>query len=449
MCIYADCKTIPVFNFEGETKRIYCNKHKTENMIDVKNKFCIEPNCKIRPSYNIEGDKKALYCYIHKLVNMVNIVSNLCIEPNCKTQPIYNIEGNKKALYCSSHKKEGMVNVKTKQCIELNCKIKATYNIEGQVNALYCTEHKKENMVNILSKTCEQEGCKIHPSYNIDGLKNARFCSSHKKEGMINIKNKFCKTHLCSTSVQDKYEGYCLYCFINMFPDIRSKICIHEGCKIHAHFNFKNQVKLLFCFSHKKDGMVDIKNKTCKNDWCSTQIKDKYEGYCLYCFINMFPDKPVSRNYKTKERATVEHILNKYPELTWTADKVVKDGCSKRRPDLLLDLGYQIIIIEVDENQHTDYDCSCENKRIMELSQDLGHRPIIFIRFNPDDYLDTGNTITSCWSNNKNGICTIKKSKQDEWIQRLNSLTSQLDYWIDPVNKTNKTIETVQLFYDI
>ena len=377
MCIYADCKTIPVFNFEGETKRIYCNKHKTENMIDVKNKFCIEPNCKIRPSYNIEGDKKALYCYIHKLVNMVNIVSNLCIEPNCKTQPIYNIEGNKKALYCSSHKKEGMVNVKTKQCIELNCKIKATYNIEGQVNALYCTEHKKENMVNILSKTCEQEGCKIHPSYNIDGLKNARFCSSHKKEGMINIKNKFCKTHLCSTSVQDKYEGY-----------------------------------------------------------------------CLYCFINMFPDKPVSRNYKTKERATVEHILNKYPELTWTADKVVKDGCSKRRPDLLLDLGYQIIIIEVDENQHTDYDCSCENKRIMELSQDLGHRPIVFIRFNPDDYLNKGNTITSCWSNNKNGICTIKKSKQDEWTQRLNSLTSQLDYWIDPVNKTDKTIETVQLFYD-
>ena len=79
---------------------------------------------------------------------------------------------------------------------------------------------------------------------------------------------------------------------------------------------------------------------------------------------------------------------------------------------------------------------------------DLGHRPIVFIRFNPDDYLDKGNTITSCWSNNKNGICTIKKSKQDEWTQRLNSLTSQLDYCVDPVNKTDKTIETVQLFYD-
>ena len=29
----------------------------------------------------------------------------------------------------------------------------------------------------------------------------------------------------------------------------------------------------------------------------------------------------------------------------------------------------------------------------MELSQDLGHRPIIFIRFNPDEYEIDGTTI--------------------------------------------------------
>jgi len=38
------------------------------------------------------------------------------------------------------------------------------------------------------------------------------------------------------------------------------------------------------------------------------------------------------------------------------------------------------IIIEVDENKHTDYDCSCEHKRLMELSQDLQHRPIVLSR---------------------------------------------------------------------
>lgn len=162
----------------------------------------------------------------------------------------------------------------------------------------------------------------------------------------------------------------------------------------------------------------------------------------------MFPDKPITRNYKTKEYAVVDYVKSIYSGYDWKTDRIVQDGCSKRRPDLLLDLGYQIIIIEVDENQHTDYDCSCENKRVMELSQDLQHRPIIFIRFNPDDYSKNSVNITSCWGNNKNGICTIKKSKKEEWAQRLDALTSQINYWIHPDNTTNKTIEIVQLFYD-
>jgi hypothetical protein len=82
----------------------------------------------------------------------------------------------------------------------------------------------------------------------------------------------------------------------------------------------------------------------------------------------------------------------------------------------------------------------------MELSQDLGHRPIIFIRFNPDDYEDNGINITSCWGQNKNGICVIKKIKNDEWNNRLTILENQINYWIQ--NTTNKTVEIIQLFYD-
>jgi hypothetical protein len=163
----------------------------------------------------------------------------------------------------------------------------------------------------------------------------------------------------------------------------------------------------------------------------------------------LFPDKPVSRNYKTKEYAVVDFIKTIFPNFHWIADKKVIGGCSKRRPDLLLDLGYQIIIVEVDENQHIDYDCSCENKRIMELSQDLGHTPIVFIRFNPDDYEKNEINITSCWGINKNGICVVKKSKINEWKQRLNTLEEQIKYWSNPENKTNKTVEIIQLFNNV
>jgi hypothetical protein len=163
----------------------------------------------------------------------------------------------------------------------------------------------------------------------------------------------------------------------------------------------------------------------------------------------MYPDKPISRNYKTKEYSVVEFVKTTFPNYNWIADKIINGGCSKRRPDLLLDLSYQIIIVEIDENQHIDYDCSCENKRIMELSQDLGHRPIVFIRFNPDDYEKNGNVISSCWSINKKGICVIKKSKNSEWTERLNVLKEVINYWINPDNITNKIIESIQLFYDL
>lgn len=184
----------------------------------------------------------------------------------------------------------------------------------------------------------------------------------------------------------------------------------------------------------------------CKSSWCHTTGITKYNGYCLNCCIHLCPEIEVSRNYKTKENDVVSRIKQHFPNFDWIADKRIQDGCSKRRPDLLLDLGTQIIIVEVDENKHNDYDCSCEHKRLMELSQDVGHRPIIFIRFNPDDYTDiNGNKIKSCWKQNKLGIMCIAKNKQTEWEERYNILNQQIQYWIDNTNE--KMVEIVELFY--
>ena len=334
----------------------------------------------------------------------------MCKENGCKIRQNYNKPGETIALYCNAHKLEGMVDVKNKACLE--CKKQPNYNKPGETKALYCNAHKKEGMVDVKSKTCLE--CNIIPVFNKPGETIALYCNAHKKEGMVDVKHDTCLE-----------------------------------CNKQPTFNKPGETKGLFCNAHKKEGMVDVKNKTCKSEWCSTRVQEKYDGYCIFCYMNLFPDKPVSRNYKTKEYSVVEHIKTKFPNLHWIADKIVSGGCSKRRPDLLVDLGYQIVIIEVDENQHTDYDCSCQNKRIMELSQDLGHRPIVFIRFNPDDYEKDGTNITSCWGQNKKGICVVKKSKKDEWTQRLNTLEEHINYWLNPENTTHKTIETIQLFYNM
>lgn len=187
----------------------------------------------------------------------------------------------------------------------------------------------------------------------------------------------------------------------------------------------------------------------CVSGFCDTMKNPKYENYCLRCFIHLFPDKPNTRNYKTKEKNVSDFVISSFKDFSWITDKKVQDGCSKRRPDLLLDLGFQIIIIEIDENQHNNYDCSCENKRLMEISKDVGHRPIVFIRFNPDDYINENNeNIKSCWKINNKGIIQIQKNKIEEWNNRLEFLKNQIEYWCKEENKTNKMIEVIQLYFD-
>ena len=168
----------------------------------------------------------------------------------------------------------------------------------------------------------------------------------------------------------------------------------------------------------------------------------------MACFVNNPEnrDKPQMRNYKTKEKDVVDRILQQFTHFTWIADRKVQDGCSRRRPDLLLDMGSHIIIVEVDEHRHTHYDCSCEHKRLMELSQDLQHRPIVFIRFNPDEYTNQDNVVVkSCWKLNHTGIMQVATHKQPEWEDRLNALIQQIQYWTD--HPTEKTVEIVELFF--
>ena len=375
---------------------------------------CIYINCTRYAAYNNPGEKKRIYCSEHKKENMVDVAHKRCIYTGCTAQPTYNIPGVKKRLYCKEHKLEGMIDIIHKKCEYEDCDKRPTYNYENEKQPKYCKKHKQENMIDIANKKCAHKGCNKQPIYNEEGNKKRLYCKEHKKDKMV---------------------------------DVINKKCAFSGCDKQPMYNYEDIKKGLYCCSHKKDGMVDLFNKRCKNN-CDTLVSKKYKGYCLFCFIHLFPDEPVCRNYKTKEKHISDFIKEEFKEYNWICDKIIQGGCSRRRPDMFLELNEQCIIVEIDENQHNDYDCSCENKRLMELSQDVAHKPIVFIRFNPDDYLDNNINITSCWGPGKDGILRIKNNKVNEWKYRLNTLKQQIDYWIKVENTTNKTVEIIQLFYD-
>jgi hypothetical protein len=379
---------------------------------------CKFENCFKYPTYNYHGEKKRLYCSSHKLEGMTDVKNKSCEYIGCIKLPVFNYLNTQKYRFCSSHKLTGMVNIKDKTCQFDKCKKIPIFNYSHVNFAIYCNKHKLTHMVDVKNKKCENINCYIQPNYNYKNEIRARFCNLHKLENMVDVKNKSCENKDCITI---------------------------------ANFNYKG-MKSKFCNSHKLEDMINVNEKYCINSWCDNirPRNKKFNNYCMRCFIYIFPDQPIAKNYKTKETSVAEFITTNFPNFTWNLDKKIVDGCSKRRPDLMCDLGYQVIIIEVDENQHTDYDCSCENKRIMQLSQDVGHRPIVFIRFNPDDYINSNNEkIMSCWGiTPKTGILKIKNNKNDEWNERLEILNLQILYWCNEENKTEKTIEIIQLFYD-
>ena len=128
-------------------------------------------------------------------------------------------------------------------------------------------------------------------------------------------------------------------------------------------------------------------------------------------------------------------------------DEIVNGECSsKRRPDIRIDRGIFNLIIEIDENQHRNYDPLCENKRTMELFQDLGNRPLVLIRINPDHYYDKNNKkINSCF-NYKNLEMPVKN--KEEFERRMDVLKEKIDYYMSLNDIPEKEINTESLFFD-
>lgn len=311
----------------------------------------------------------------------------------------------------------------------------------------YC-EHKK---IKLRCIECNGNGICIHKKRKDQCVMCGNCLCIHKK------RKSFCKEcHGTQICLHNNFRASCRECSGSALCEhgkkITCKICNGSACCEHGKIKYK--CRECFGSSFCRHGKRKENCKTCGGkSLCKTPMceiiayKKEYEGLCARCFIYTHPDKPNARNYKTKERTVVDIVLAAFPSFTWVTDKKVQDGCSRRRPDLFLDMGSHVIIVEVDENQHTDYDCSCENKRLMEISQDVDHRPIIFIRFNPDDYTDqSGTKVKSCFAADKSGIYKVAKSKVADWNMRTNALLQQITYWSE--TPTTKTVEVVQLFYD-
>jgi hypothetical protein len=439
------CPKYGSFNYPGE-KGVFCKTHKSDDMVDIKHPICQFQNCETRSGFNFENLRTPIFCSKHIHPNMVETGKKTCLE--CKKKAVYNLPSERRGIYCVSHKKNQMVDVENKKC--LKCTKQPHFNYPQNIGGILCSTHKEPDMVNVTDKKCCFENCMRHPSFNYKTETVGIYCSQHKLEKMENVIDKKCLDLECNIKPCFNYktETVGIYCSQHKkenMVDVNHKKCLE--CDTRPNFNYENEKSNpLYCVQHKKENMVDVTpRKICKTYLCQTRTSNpQYEDYCLFCFMNTFPDKPIARNFKTKEKTIKEFIFSQFPNQTWVWDKPIQDGCSMRRPDFVCDCGEKIIIIEVDENQHTNYDSTCEITRLNQLSHDVYFRPIVMIRFNPDCYTQDGDKIKGSWQLGKDGIIHIVDTK--EWNNRLKTLKQTIQTSFHTT--TTNLVEFHHLFYD-
>jgi len=83
----------------------------------------------------------------------------------------------------------------------------------------------------------------------------------------------------------------------------------------------------------------------------------------------------------------------------------------------------------IDENQHKSYACECEQGRMIQLHQDFGGTPVLFIRYNPDSYKDYEGKIQK-----------QNKNRETKLIELLKGLNHRTDW--------NYPLSVYYLYYD-
>jgi len=212
-------------------------------------------------------------------------------------------------------------------------------------------------------------------------------------------------------------------------PECNPKLlCKHDTRKGNCHIcSPKN-----FCIHCK---MIQGRKKYVKS-------LDKKIKCCARCFYNFYPNDKIPRRYKLRQHFFNEKLTKKFGINFFQYDKKIKCGCSGRMPDWFIDCYKYSIIIELDEDQHKS--SSCDQKRMMELFTDLGNRPLVMIRINPDKYKIGKEKIEGCFEfDEKNIIKCLRK----EFNKRFNLLVKKIKYYTD--NEPTKEITIKKLFFDI
>ena len=417
--------------FPNRKKFIHCKKHSTDDEVDNRSANCSE--CKTLYQLNkidIKNINQAIWGYVKK-------------------------------ERCTAHKKDKDTMLGTKYCIHKDCNKIATFGPDNK--RLYCSKHNELKFPSCIKRPeCEVEGCSNEASYGTEKEGRVR-CNIDKKKNDIDFKNiKLCVNDDCyihaSFGIEKNQPLFCERHNLMNYENVVNKKCEYENCKIRACFGDKITKSTLFCFEHKEKHHVDNVTKKCiECNKARAWKKDKNGKYscCSRCFYDLYPDSKERYVFMFKQKTIInmleKELKEKYKNFKFDLiDRVVPNGISKRRPDLIIlpkEQSYlncndeYVINIEIDENQHNAiYYAEGEDNRTEDLIKDFNCLPYVLIRFNPDFYKKKNKRYPSCFK-----ISNSQEINKKEINRRIKKLVEEIDYHMN--NKPQERLIEKKLFY--
>ena len=115
--------------------------------------------------------------------------------------------------------------------------------------------------------------CGNNAYYNVKNEK-AKYCKTHKTNDMVNVLEKRkCQFPDCESQPSFNVKGQTIGIFCGTHKkgdmiDVKNKKCQFPDCTSQPCFNVKGKTTGIYCGTHKKGDMIDVKNKKCQHPDC-------------------------------------------------------------------------------------------------------------------------------------------------------------------------------------
>jgi hypothetical protein len=224
-------------------------------------------------------------------------------------------------------------------------RVRPSFGLEGG-RATHCSKCKNVDMRDVVSPKC---ACgKGRPSFGLDGGR-ATHCRTCKTEHMRYVVHPKCacgRRHP-KFGLKGGRATHCSTCKTKHMRDVMNPKCACR--KRQLKFGLEGG-RATHCSTCKTEHMWDVVHPKCTNG-CGTSVKKRHRGYCIRCFVYLFPDEPVARKYKVKEQHFTDYIkaAGVLPAGV-TFDKRLQGGCSGKRPDIFVDVYTHTVHCENDED---------------------------------------------------------------------------------------------------